>query len=109
MKETKFINCEQYVLARMFNAEEENEKLKVKVAAQEDVIKYLTERYDEVLSVIQKSMTVCIDSIGKHRYISVASPWEQYDDNFDQWVELFGLELPELPTESDTDTNEEDN
>lgn len=104
MKETKFINCEQYVLARMFAAEEENEGLKAKVADHEATIKYLTERYDTLVNLIQSKASVKIAS-GTDRFIYIDCPWEKYDEEFMQWVELLGLEIPEITT----NTNEEEN
>lgn len=105
MKEAKFINCEQYVLARMFSAEEENEGLKAKVADHEETIKYLTERYATLLNLIQSKASVKFASNGVGRYIHIDCPWETYDKEFDQWIELLELELPEVTT----NTNEEEN
>ena len=105
MKETKFVNCEQYVLARMLSVEEENERLKVKVDSQKATIEYLTERYNTLLSIIKSKASVKVATNGTDRFVSIDCPWERYDDEFDQWVALLELELPEI----NTDTNEEEN
>ena len=107
MNETKFVNCEQYVLARMFAAEQENDGLKAKVTDQEATIKHLTKCYKTVVELIQRHATVKFASNGIDRYVHMDCPWEKYDDDFALWVEMFGLTVPE--TNIETNNTEEEN
>ena len=97
MNETKFINCEQYVLARMFKLEQENEALKAKVADHEATIRANNERHDELMALIKKNAKVKLASTGTDRYIDISSVWEKYDGtDYDQLVALLELEVPEI-------------
>lgn len=105
MDETKFINCEQYVLARMFKLEQENEALKAKVADHEATIRANNERHDELKALIKKNAKVKFASTGTDRYIDISSVWEKYDGtDYDQLVALLELEVTEIEN-----TTEEEN
>lgn len=104
MDEVKFINCEQYVLARMFKLEQENEALKAKIADHEATIRVKDERHDELMALIKKNAKVKI--FGDSRYVDITDVWEKYDGaEFDQLVALLELEVPEI----ETTTTEEEN
>lgn len=105
MDEVKFINCEQYVLARMFKLEQENEALKAKVADHEATIRTKDERHGELMALIKKNAKVKLASTGTDRYIDISSVWEKYDGtDYDQLVALLELEVPEIEN-----TTEEEN
>lgn len=103
MKETKFINCEQYVLAKMFSAEKENEELKERLAEYESTIKCLTEQYNTLSNLIRNGTEVKIASNGNDIYISLPTVWEKYDADFDTYVRLLELELPDITTTTKED------
>jgi hypothetical protein len=106
MDEVKFINCEQYVLARMFKLEQENEALKAKVADHEATIRANNERHDELMSLLKKGFKVKVACNGTDRYVDFSSVWETYDGTeFDQLVALLELEVPEI----ENTTTEEEN
>ena len=105
MDEMKFINCEQYVLARMFKLEQENEALKAKVADHEATIRANNEHHDELMALIKKNAKVKLACNGTDRYIDISSVWEKYDGtDYDQLVALLELEVPEIEN-----TTEEEN
>lgn len=105
MDEMKFINCEQYVLARMFKLEQENEALKAKVADHEATIRANNEHHDELMVLIKKNAKVKLACNGTDRYIDISSVWEKYDGtDYDQLVALLELEVPEIEN-----TTEEEN
>lgn len=105
MDEMKFINCEQYVLARMFKLEQENEALKAKVADHEATISANNERHDELMALIKKYAKVKVACNRTDRYVDISSVWEQYDGtDYDQLVALLELEVPEIEN-----TTEEEN
>lgn len=95
MDEIKFINCEQYVLARLFKLEQENEKLKAELADAETAIRQKDDKFNTLLNNIKRGTKVKLGCNGTGRYIDIPSVWEQYDDNFELLVELLELELPE--------------
>lgn len=96
MNETKFINCEQYVLARLFKMEQENEVLKAKLAEQEDATRIAEGKFVELKKLVTQGAGVKVASNGTDRYISLPSVWEKYDDHYDQLVALLELEVPEI-------------
>ena len=102
MKETKFINCEQYVLAKLFATETENESLKSQLDTYGKIISNLNERYD---TLIRKLAAVRVTS-NNEVFINFDSLWERYEnEEFHQWMKLLELEYPKI----NTNTNEEEN
>lgn len=96
MNETKFINCEQYVLARLAKLEQENEALKVKIAEHENATSIAEGKFFELKKLVTKNATVKVASNGTDRYIDIPTVWEKYDDHYDQLVALLELEVPEI-------------
>lgn len=97
MDEMKFINCEQYVLARMFKLEKENEALKAKIADHEATIRASRERYDELMALIKRDAEVKIACNGIDRYIEIPCVWEKYDCiDYGKLIALLELKVPEI-------------
>lgn len=111
MKETKFINCEQYVLARMFQLEQENEALRDEVTvlantvhAREDVITKQTELFHEVMGLLRPIIRQ--SSYDGTPFIECETIWKTYEPaDFERFLELTGLTVPEDTTDNTKEEN----
>lgn len=98
MKETKFVNCEQYVLARMFSLEEEMQVMRKQV---EELNSALAIK-NAVLATIKAYASV--NTHNDDVFINFMSVWEEYDrEDFKFLMKELDLKMP-----TKDDTSKED-
>ena len=106
----EIMTCEQYVLAKLAEAERENEALRELMKKERDDyearirdysnhVDLLTDQLEHMrsdLDVIRGRASIKLSSDKTSRYVSIDAPWEQYDrKDFDVFVRLLDLQEDE--------------
>jgi hypothetical protein len=94
MKETKFVNCEQYVLARMFSLEEEMQVMRKQI----EELKSALATKNAVIATIKAYTNV--NTHNDDVFINFMSVWEEYDNEDFKFL-MKELDL-KMPTKDDT-------